>query len=87
MLERSFSLLGGLSIRLRRVRAADLQAGAFTRIDTLFNGNLRYKLDNMEGLAFQPLPDGSHIVTMLSDDNFNRFQDTILLQFRLPAGS
>ena len=83
ILERDLSLLGGLSIHLRRIgveafKPGDLQAG-----ETLFEGGLSYELDNMEGLNIQPLPDGSSLLSMISDDNFMSFQRTLLLQFRL----
>lgn len=84
LLERDFSLLGGLFIHLRRILATDLQAGAVTRYETLFHGNLRHELDNMEALAIQPLADGASLLTLVSDDNFNPLQRSLLLQFRLP---
>lgn len=81
--ERSFSLLGGLKIQLRRILAKDLVPGAIAKTETLFRGDLRYELDNIEGLAVQSLPDGSSILTLISDDNFNSLQRTLLLQFSL----
>ncbi len=84
LLERDFSLLGGLFIHLRRVAAQDVQPGAITRFETLFRGNLRQELDNMEALAIQPLSDGASLLTMVSDDNFNPLQRSLLLRFRLP---
>ncbi|WP_171021985.1 esterase-like activity of phytase family protein [Cohaesibacter sp. CAU 1516] len=86
ILERKVSLFGGLQIRIRRVRAADFGAGAIERTDILLTGNLSHALDNMEGMAVQPQPDGSHLITLISDDNFNPLQRTLLLQFLLPAG-
>lgn len=85
ILERDFSLLRGLTIQLRRIASGDLRAGAITRFETLFKGDLRYELDNLEGLAVQSLADGSSLLTMVSDDNFNMLQRTVLLQFRLSA--
>ena len=87
VLERSFSLLGGLSVQIRRIKAAHFKAGRISDIDLLFRGNLAFELDNMEGMAIQSLPDGSSLISLISDDNFNSFQRTLFLQFRLPAGS
>ncbi|SNY90865.1 hypothetical protein SAMN04515647_1039 [Cohaesibacter sp. ES.047] len=86
VLERSFSLLGGLVIQVRRVRAADLAQGRVERMDRLLRATLTYEVDNMEGLAVQTLPDGANVITLISDDNLNAFQRTLLLQFLLPAG-
>jgi hypothetical protein len=85
IVERSFSLLGGLKIQLRRIFSKDLKAGSIPGVGTLFSGNLRYELDNIEGLAVQDMPDGSSILTLVSDDNFSSLQRTLLLQFRLPS--
>ncbi|MCV6576065.1 MAG: esterase-like activity of phytase family protein [Cohaesibacter sp.] len=83
IVERSFSLLAGLKIQLRRIRAGQLKAGALSDVEILFSGDLRYELDNLEGLAVQALPDGSSLLTLVSDDNFSRLQRSLLLQFHL----
>ncbi len=83
IVERSFSFLGGLKIQLRRILAKNLLPGTISNIETLFRGDLRYELDNIEGLAVQSMPDGSSILTLISDDNFNSLQRTLLLQFSL----
>ena len=42
------------------------------------------EIDNMEGLAVHTNAAGEIIVTMISDDNFNKgLQRTLLLQFAL----
>ena len=46
--------------------------------------DLAQQIDNMEGIAVHEGRKGETIVTLISDDNFNRFlQRTVLLQFRL----
>lgn len=42
-------------------------------------------IDNFEGLAVRELPRGGLLLYLISDDNFNFFQQTLLLQFRLDA--
>jgi hypothetical protein len=82
LLERRFSLLGGFRTRLRRVEAAALKAGA--RIDgpILFESDAAQQIDNMEGLAVHR--EGNEtILTLISDDNFNALQRTLLLEFSL----
>ena len=86
ILERSYSLFGGLNVQLRRVRAADLKPGRIDKAETLFRGGMMQEIDNFEGLDVQALPDGSSLVSLISDDNFNAFQRTLLLQFILPVG-
>jgi hypothetical protein len=39
----------------------------------------------MEGLAVRDGPGGETLITIVSDDNQNRLQRTLLLQFALPA--
>ncbi|HVZ14607.1 MAG TPA: twin-arginine translocation pathway signal, partial [Bauldia sp.] len=42
-------------------------------------------IDNMEGLAARPGPNGETLLTLISDDNQSLLQRTVLLQFALPA--
>lgn len=87
ILERDFSLLGGLHIHLRRIRNEDLAPGLIAQSETLFEGSLQHELDNMEGLAIQKMENGDSLLTLVSDDNFNPFQRTLLLQFLLKSES
>lgn len=87
VLERDFSLIGGLFIQMRRVRVVDLKAGMISGAEVIFEASFRQELDNMEGLGVQALPNGDSLLTLISDDNFNALQRTLLLQFRLPAAS
>ena len=41
-------------------------------------------LDNMEGLAVHPGPDGGTRITLISDNNFNEWERNLLLEFTLP---
>nr|WP_321455671.1 esterase-like activity of phytase family protein [uncultured Cohaesibacter sp.] len=86
ILERNFSLLGGLVVQMRRILASDFHAGEMSRTDLLFRANLGDGIDNMEALDIQPMADGGSLFSLMSDDNFNMLQDTLLLQFSLPAG-
>jgi hypothetical protein len=87
VLERRFRLkewFKGIRIRLRRIKAADLRPGAVIRGEILLEADSTNEIDNMEGLAVHAGPNGSTIISMISDDNFNRFlQRTVLLQFLL----
>jgi hypothetical protein len=45
---------------------------------------LPLSVDNFEDVAIQPAPDGGRYIYLLSDNNQNPQQRTLLLQFRLP---
>jgi hypothetical protein len=49
----------------------------------VMSADMRYQIDNMEGLGVHRRPDGGTILTLISDDNFSVLQRTILLQFKL----
>lgn len=82
VLERRFRWTEGMQIRLRLVKAADLASSKPMKGQILLEADLASEIDNMEGLGVSREPDGTLVLTMISDDNFNRFlQRTILLQF------
>lgn len=83
LLERRYRLISGAAVRLRRITRDRVRAGA--RLQGIELARLRRPLavDNFEGLAVY---EGSKVGTLLyvvSDDNYNPFQRTLLLQFRL----
>jgi hypothetical protein len=83
LLERRFSWLRGLAVRLRRIALVDLKPGAVVDGPVLLFADLAYQIDNMEGLGIHRDADGALIFTMISDDNFSILQRTLLLQFKL----
>ncbi|HRN85071.1 MAG TPA: esterase-like activity of phytase family protein [Hyphomicrobium sp.] len=84
LLERRFRWLEGLRIRLRHVAADSFRAGAAVTGEVLLEADLSHEIDNLEGLAVSRGAHGETVITMISDDNFNRFlQRTVLLQFTL----
>ena len=83
LLERKFSLLGGIGVRLRRMEIATLQPGAVLDGKTIFEADLGNEIDNLEGLDVHVTPEGETVLTMISDDNFSPLQRTLLLQFTL----
>jgi hypothetical protein len=90
VLERRFRWTEGVQMRLRRLAAREIKPGAKITGETLLAVNGDYQIDNMEGLAVHRDASGQTVVTLISDDNFNRFlQRTLLLQFTLldKAGS
>ena len=86
VLQRRFGLRVGLGMRLLRVPAADIRPGRTVEGRILVDADWGWEIDNMEGLAVDTAPDGSTILTIVSDDNGNWFQRTVLLRFRLTNG-
>ncbi len=83
VLERKFSLLGGVGIRMRRVALKTVASGAVVDGPTIFTADLGNEIDNMEGIDSHVTPEGDTVLTMVSDDNFSMIQRNLLLQFTL----
>jgi hypothetical protein len=83
LLERSFSRLRGVGMRIRRVALTDVKAGATVDGPALVETDMGYQIDNMEGLSVHRAADGKLVLTLISDDNFSIIQRTLLLQFSL----
>jgi len=83
ILERRYSLLRGVAMRIRRVALADIKPGALVDGPQLIFADLGYEIDNMEGLSVHRTARGETVLTLVSDDNFSAVQRTILLQFTL----
>ena len=82
VLERRFRFTEGVKMRIRRIEADDIQPGAKLVGEVLLEADGRLGIDNMEGMAAHQAAGGRTILTLISDDNYNRFlQRTILLQF------
>lgn len=84
VLERSFSLLGGFSVRLVQVAAADLRPGMVIEGRELFTLAPPYLVDNYEGIAVWPRQDGRLVAYLVADDNFSPLQATLLMAILLP---
>lgn len=84
VLERRFRWTEGVKMRIRRIASGDLKPGADIEGEVLLEATMAQQIDNMEGLGVHQDESGATIVTVISDDNFNRgLQRTLLLQFRL----
>jgi hypothetical protein len=83
LLERKFSWVGGVGIRIRRIALASVVPGAVLDGPTVFNADLGDEIDNMEGIDAHTTAEGDTVITMVSDDNFSLIQRTLLLQFTL----
>ena len=83
MLERKFSLVAGVGIRIRRIPLSAVAPGAVVDGPAIFTADLGEEIDNMEGIDAFVTPEGDTVLTMVSDDNFSLIQRTLLLQFTL----
>lgn len=83
-MERFFAPILGLRIHVRRLSRAGLDADpARWEGETVADFAPPLAIDNFEGLAVTPGPDGAVRVYMVSDDNFNAAQRTLLYAFDL----
>ncbi len=85
LLERRFPMLAGVGLQLRRIAADDIKPDAIVDGEVLVDVGQRYSIDNMEGIAVREGENGDLLVYMISDNNFNALQRTLLLMFRLPG--
>lgn len=83
ILERYFSWIRGIGMRIRLLRLADIAPGKLVDGEVLIEARNAYQIDNMEALAVHKNAEGETILTIVSDDNFSWLQRTLLLRFAL----
>ena len=83
VLERRYTVFGGVSARIMRVAGAALIPGAALRGEAVAEFTPPLRVDNMEGLAVAPEPGGGTLIYLISDDNRSGLQRTLLMLFRL----
>jgi hypothetical protein len=83
VLERGVALVS-FAARLVRIPAAAVKPGAHLTGDVLLEA-VGGDIDNMEGIATHAGPNGETRITLISDNNFNDWERTLLLEFSLPA--
>ena len=83
VLERRYVPFGILSARLTLVKAGSLRPGAKLAGKELLKLEQPLAVENFEGIAVQQTSNGT-MIFIVSDDNYSRFQQTLLLQFLLP---
>lgn len=81
VLERYYKPVIGPKARLQRIPAASL-AGDQLQPELLAEWAAPYSVDNMESLDLRRMPDGSLWLYVMSDDNQNPLQRTLLMVFR-----
>ncbi|AGB44046.1 hypothetical protein Mesau_01579 [Mesorhizobium australicum WSM2073] len=83
LLERSFTMAGGLKMRLRRIYGESVEKGAVADGPVLLQADMSYQIDNMEGLDVWSRDDGALMVSLISDDNHSILQRNLYLEFIL----
>ncbi len=83
LLERRFSISSGVTLRIRRIAADAIKPGATVDGALILDADMRYQIDNMEGLDVWQAKDGSTRVSLVSDDNHSIVQRNLYLEFRL----
>ncbi len=82
LLERGTGLLGFV-MQIRRIKAEDVKPGGAITGEVILTAS-GGAIDNMEGIAVHDGPFGETRITLVSDDNFNDWERTLLLEFSLP---
>ena len=82
ILERRVSWLSA-AVRIRRLAAGDLRAGATVDGEAIFYADFGQQIDNFEALGVHRGSAGETVLTLISDDNFSPLQRTLLMQFTM----
>ena len=83
VLERGISLFSFI-MRLRLIPANEVRPGNAMTGRVILSG-AGSDIDNMEGVAVHQGPNGETRILLVSDNNFNGWERTLLLEFALPA--
>lgn len=83
ILERRAGLTIGVGMRIREFDGSKIKTGSKLTGTVLMEAGITSQIDNMEGLSAWENQKGETILSLISDDNFNRFQRTIYLEFKL----
>lgn len=88
VIERAFSPAKGPRARITVVAVEDIPARRGRPVPSALLGEMSFTdgADNMEGMAFFRAPDGREHLLLVSDDNFNPLQRTVLMSLRLNEG-
>src|SRR6266446_4932768 len=65
LLERKFSWLAGVGIRIRRIALKSLAPGAVVDGPSIFEADLGHEIDNMEGIDAHVTPEGDTVLTKI----------------------
>ncbi len=83
VLERRFTLRDGVAGRIRRINSANIEPAATLNPTLVAEFRDPVVTDNFEGIAVRSGSNQNTLVYIVSDDNFNPMQRTLLLMFEL----
>lgn len=86
VLERRYNGFGGFAAKIKRISREAIRPGARLKGKELARLAPPLAVDNFEGLAVREDPQRGIFLYIVSDDNYNTLQRTLLFQFRLEAG-
>lgn len=81
VLLRKYSAIDGVEVRLHHLAAADILSGAVLKGAPILKLTPEGPVDNMEGMDLVALDENTVRIAMISDDNFNPLQRTLLMMF------
>jgi hypothetical protein len=84
VVERFFRFISGIHLRIRAIPLAEIRPGVVADGKVILEADGAFEIDNMEALAITKNAAGETLLTLISDNNFNYFQRTVLLRFRWP---
>lgn len=85
VLERRYRISKGVKMRVRRIAASEIKRGATISGEILLEAHDDLNIDNMEAIAAHRSAAGETVLTLMSDDNFNPLQRTLIMQFALAS--
>ncbi|MBX3520251.1 MAG: esterase-like activity of phytase family protein [Xanthobacteraceae bacterium] len=81
ILERYYRFLTGIHMLIRAIPLSEIRPGALVEGKVLIEADSNFEIDNMEALAITKGANGEILLTLMSDNNFNFFQRSMLLRF------
>lgn len=81
LLLRHYSVVDGVAAKVHHIRSSDIRPGAVLIGTEVLHLTPQMSVDNMEGLDVVALDDNTVRLVMISDDNFNPLQRTLLTMF------
>lgn len=83
LLERKLTLHSGFVSQLRKIKRSSIKAGETLTGEIIATLGYPYNVDNMEALTARRNDKGETIIYLISDNNYNKIQRTLMLMFKL----
>jgi len=84
LVERYFRFYSGVHLRIRAIALSDIKPDTLADGKILLEADSSFEIDNMEALSITTNAAGRTVLTLVSDNNFNFLQRTLLLRFYWP---